>query len=91
MLAPITAQTILVDSENGSTIEYSHDLLEEHRRLAVAGFVAFRRGRLEIAGVLYGLRDRTCLTIHRSVEFASTLVDRGFYFPKRGSEREFDR
>ena len=64
MLSPTTADTVSVDFGNGSTVEYTNELLEALRRLAVAGLVAFGRGGLEIGGVLYGRRDGGRLTIH---------------------------
>jgi len=68
MLSDITADMISVQLEDGSTIEYSRALLEEVRRLAMAGFTAFERGGLEIGGVLYGLREGNRLTIHAFAE-----------------------
>jgi hypothetical protein len=59
---------ISVHLEDGSTIECSRALLEEVRRLAVTGLVAFGRGGLEIGGVLYGLREGNRLIIHAFAE-----------------------
>jgi hypothetical protein len=68
MLSDITVDMLLVQLEDGTTVECSRALLEEVRRLAVAGFVAFGRGGLEIGGVLYGTREGSRLTIHAFAE-----------------------
>src|ERR1017187_2714267 len=68
MLSDITADTHLVQLEDGSTVECSRALLEEVRRLAVAGFVAVGRGGLGVGGVLYGRREGTRLIIHAFAE-----------------------
>jgi hypothetical protein len=68
MLSDITVDMISVHLEDGSTIECSRALLEEVRRLAVTGLVAFGRGGLEVGGVLYGLREGNRLTIHAFAE-----------------------
>ena len=68
MLSHIAVDMISVHLEDGSTIECSRALLEEVRRLAVTGMVAFGRGGLEVGGVLYGLRQGNRLTIHAFAE-----------------------
>jgi hypothetical protein len=68
MLSDITIDMLSVHLEDGSTIECSRALLEEVRRLAVAGLVAFGHGGLEVGGVLYGLREGNRLTIQAFAE-----------------------
>jgi hypothetical protein len=64
------ADLSLWEFADGATIEYSPAVLEELRRLAVEGFVAFGRGGLEVGGVLYGARHANRLTIGASAELA---------------------
>ncbi|MEI9971258.1 MAG: hypothetical protein WDO73_03945 [Ignavibacteriota bacterium] len=71
MLSSTMADIVSMDLGNGSAVECPHEVLQELRRLAVDGFVAFSRGGLEIGGVLYGVREGTRLTIHGFAEFAS--------------------
>ena len=71
MLPPITTDTVSVELQSGSTVECTNEVLEELRRLAVAGLTAFGRGGLEIGGVLYGLREGPRLLIRSFAEFTS--------------------
>ena len=68
MLSDVTADMVLVESGDGAAVEYSRTLLEEIRRLGVAGVLAFGRGGVEIGGVLYGLREGSRLAIHAFAE-----------------------
>jgi hypothetical protein len=44
------------ESSSAFAVHYSPELLEEINRLAVEGFYAFRRGGLEVGGLLFGRR-----------------------------------
>ncbi|MGA3236764.1 MAG: hypothetical protein ABSG03_10705 [Bryobacteraceae bacterium] len=56
------------EAANGATVEYSLAVVEEVRRLAVDGFMAFGHGGLEVGGVLYGIRDGNRLSVLASAE-----------------------
>jgi hypothetical protein len=47
------------ESSSAFAVHYSLELLEEINRLAVEGFYAFRRGGLEVGGLLFGRRTST--------------------------------
>ena len=51
------------ESGDGVTVEYSLDVLDEVRRLAVDGFNAFVHGGQETGGVLYGTREAGCIKV----------------------------
>ena len=58
------------EAADGATVEYSPVVLEEVRRLAVDGFMAFGHGGLEVGGVLYGARDGNRLSVLASAELS---------------------
>lgn len=91
MLSPITADTVSANIESGSTVEFTHEVLEEVRRLAVAGFTAFARGGLETGGVLYGVRDGTKLIVHSFTEFISEHARGPGFLLSEKDRQGFDR
>jgi hypothetical protein len=68
MLSTNTTAMAVWEAANGATIEYLPAVLEEVRRLAVDGFMAFGHGGLEVGGVLYGVRDGNRLSVLASAE-----------------------
>jgi hypothetical protein len=70
MLSTSTTAMAIWEAANGATVEYSPAVLEEVRRLAVDGFMAFGHGGLEVGGVLYGARDGNRLSVLASAELS---------------------
>src|ERR1700689_2885042 len=68
MLSTITTETAVWEAADGVTIEYSLAAVDEVRRLAVDGFMAFGHGGLEVGGVLYGARDGNRVSVLASAE-----------------------
>ena len=56
------------EAADGLTVEYSPAVVEEVRRLAVDGFMAFGHGGLEVGGVLYGAREGHRVSVLASAE-----------------------
>jgi hypothetical protein len=68
MLSTNTALMAVWEAADGATIEYSPAVVDELRRLAVDGFMAFGHGGLEVGGVLYGARDGNRVSVLGSAE-----------------------
>jgi hypothetical protein len=51
------------EAGGGIAVEYSLEVLEELRRLAVDGFNAFSHGGKEIGGILYGIPSVGCVSV----------------------------
>ncbi len=58
-----TIELSRLEYADDDAIEFAPAVLEDLRRVSVAGFIAFGHGGLEIGGVLYGLRDGDRLSI----------------------------
>ena len=70
MLPNPTAELFLWEYSTGAKVEYSPAVMEDLRRLAVEGLVAFGHGGLEVGGVLYGLREDKRLSVLGFAEFS---------------------
>jgi hypothetical protein len=68
MLSTNTTLMSVWEATDGATIEYSPAVVDELRRLAVDGFMAFGHGGLEVGGVLYGTRDGNRVSVLGSAE-----------------------
>ena len=68
MQANIASGLTAWEFADGATVECTAAVLEELRRLAVEGFVAFGHGGLEVGGVLYGVREGDRLSIRAFAE-----------------------
>jgi hypothetical protein len=68
MLSTNTTALSVWEAGDGATVEYSPAVVEQVRRLAVDGFVAFRHGGLEVGGVLYGARDGNRVSVLAAAE-----------------------
>src|ERR1700722_8163886 len=68
MLSTNTIATASWEAADGLAIEYSPAVVEEVRRLAVDGFMAFGHGGLEVGGVLYGAREGHRVSVLASAE-----------------------
>jgi hypothetical protein len=68
MLSTNTVAMAAWDSADGAIIEYSPAVVEDVRRLAVDGFMAFGHGGLEVGGVLYGAREGNRVSVLASTE-----------------------
>jgi hypothetical protein len=68
MLSNSTTAMAVWEAANGTTVEYSPAVVDEVRRLAVDGFMAFGHGGLEVGGVLYGARDGNRVSVLASAE-----------------------
>lgn len=68
MQANIASGLIVWEFADGAAVECTTAVLEDLRRLAVQGFVAFGHGGLEVGGVLYGVREGDRLSIQAAAE-----------------------
>src|ERR1700683_2726988 len=87
MLSTNTIAMAAWDSAGGATIEYSPAVVDEVRRLAVDGFMAFGHGGLEVGGVLYGAREGNRVSVLASAELPSEHA-LGPGFVLSGNDRE---
>jgi hypothetical protein len=87
MLSTSTTATAIWEAANGATIEYAPAVVEELRRLAVDGFMAFGHGGLEVGGVLYGVREGNRLSVLASAELSCEHA-LGPGFVLSGNDRE---